>query len=217
MKKLLVALAAALTLTFGLPTPASAAMTIGTHWSNHEWAAAYAPNSVAVRAFFVLDRSGDATIHAALAQVLADLQYDLQARGAWGLVPAPVVIQEDQFVGQCDSTPWSAGNGYQAFVGYSFATLCSGGQGGGTSVTWKAGAHAAENYHPSMHIQREYSDYNTTYTHIYHELFHVLGIDGHGVSPSLMRPTLPAGQLIKPTGADYDVLTNFYVPHPMFS
>ncbi len=213
MKKLLVALAAVLALTFGVVQPAQADYSIGAHWSNGKWGPGLSWN---YRWFYVLDRSGDSTVGAALQAVINDLQYDLTARGAWGYVPAPVYLDHNAYAGQCDSTAFSAGNGFPTLGGYSFMTVCSGGQGGGTSVTWKAGGHLAENYHPSIHVQREYPDYNTTYTHLAHEMFHALGVDGHSVSPSLMRPTLPPYTIIHPTGADYDLLTNFYVPHYMY-
>ncbi len=213
MRKLWAALAAVALVMVGFASPAHADYSIGSHWSYFKWAGSYQP----VRAFYLFDRSGDSTVHAAMQQVLSDLAYDLNARNAWGIVPAPTYIQDDADFGQCDSTPFSAGNGFQSFVGYSFITLCAGGQGGGTSITWSAGVHNAENYHPSIHVQREYSDYNSTYTHLYHELFHALGVSGHSVAPSLMRPTLPPYTILKPTGADYDLLTNFYGGYGVFN
>ena len=67
------------------------------------------------------------------------------------------------------------------FPGYSFATVCSGNGGSyGSSVTWfgGAGSRAEMGYHPWTLIQRDYPDYNTTFSNVAHEILHQMGV-GH--------------------------------------
>ncbi len=219
MKKLLVALAVTLSLLFGVASPAHAAPNVtGGHWSYFKWGAQAQP----VRAFYVLDRTGNATLHAAIQNFIADFQYDLIARQAYGIVPAPVYLQQDPDVGNCDSTPFSTGGGFQQYGGYSFITICAGGRGAGTSVTWTPGGHYGENYHPSIHIQREYPDYNTTYTHVAHEMLHAIGLGHTSNCADLMGGAeygckITPGVLKKPSPQDYDGLTSFYGGYGAFA
>ncbi len=219
MRRVLVGLVAALALTFGVASPAQASPTVAYgHWSYYKWG----PVAQPIRAFYVFDRTRDNTVHQALQSVINDLKYDLEARGAWGVVPAPVYIQDDANFGQCDSTPFSSGNGFQNFPGYSFSTVCAGGRGGGTSITWTSGLHYGENYHPSIHVQREYADYNTTYTHLVHELLHAMGLGHTSNCADLMGGAefgcrITPGVLKKPSPQDYDGLTNFYGGYGAFA
>jgi hypothetical protein len=196
-------------------TPAHAAPSVELgHWTNFRWG----PGTESlwpVRAFYVLDRSADATVGAALRQVIEDLRSDLTGRGAWGMVPAPLYLENNVYAGQCDSTPWSGGGGFQSMRGYSFITVCAGGRGNGTSVTWTSGQHAADPNHPSIHVQREYPDFNTTYTALAHELLHALGVGHTSDCNDLMGGAeygcgQRAGVLKRPSAAGYDAVTSFY-------
>src|SRR5215207_3078069 len=90
--RLLAVTLGALTLLTGTATvPAQADHILSSHWSYFKWPG-YTPTGV--RAFYVFDRSGDATVGAAIRQSLADLEFDLRARNAWGIVPAPSYIND---------------------------------------------------------------------------------------------------------------------------
>lgn len=221
IRRTLAALVAAVSLVLGVAVaPAHAAVppaiTLG-HWSYFQWNGQY----VAGRAFYIYDRSGDSTIHAALQQVINDLQYDLNARNAWGIVPAVYYVQDDANVGACGD--------FGSLAGYSFITLCSGGLGGGTSYTTSdiGGGHYAGNggnLHPSIHIEREYPDYNTTYSMIAHELLHAYGMrhtdncaDLMGGSEFTPSCRLTVGVLKHPSPADFDAMTNFYGGYGVFA
>ena len=196
-------------------TPALAAppaVNLGGHWSYFKWGPGW---TAGVRMFYVYDRSGNATVAAALQHVINDLKYDLNARNAWGIVPAPVYVEGSANTGQCDSSSTSPGGGFSGLGGYSFITICSGTLYNGTSIAWTSGGHYAENYHPSIHLDRQYADYNTTYSALAHELLHTMGVGHTDNCNDLMGGAefgcrLTVGALKKPSGADYDALTNFY-------
>lgn len=225
MKRLWLILALALAvLTYG-GTPAQADHGIGySHWSNFEWPG-YARDSVAARGFYVLDRTGDPTYRAAMQQAINDYTYDQNARGWGGIIPIIVYIDNSQYVGQCDWFP--------QLSEWHFITVCTNGSSGG--VTYTAGLHNAEPYHPIMYVGTARTDYNTRYNIFYHELFHAAGI-GFGPcdyvngsvqrvangshscdSRNLMYPVVPVGTMKRPTGHDYDALYAGLAPHYIFS
>ena len=187
------------------------------HWSNHEWPGVYAPNSVPVRAFYIFDRSGNGTVSAALQQVLGDLKYDLDARGWWGYVPAPVYVDDNVNAGQCT---W-----YPEFNQYHFITLCSDGRSGG--ITWSAGDHDAEPWHSHIWVGTNGGTYPyaAIYNITYHELLHAMGLRNgpcgqgqHSCDPAnLMYPVVPTNTIKRPTGHDYDALGAFYLNHWIYS
>lgn len=217
MRRTLAAIGIALAL-FMAPMPAAHAVVLpditNGHWSYFKWPG-YPVQ--AIRMFYVLDRTGaaDTTAHDAMQAAINDFYYDLDARSARGIVPAPVYLRDDANAGQCDSTPQSGTGGFTGFVGYSFITVCAGGPAAGTSITWTSAPHHAENYHPSIWLSRTYTDFNSTYSLFMHELLHAEGMRHTDDCTDLMGGgeygcALTVGVLKKPSGLDYDGLVRFY-------
>lgn len=218
-------------LTLLTTAPASADHGITTpHWSNGKWGVG-TETTWNYRWFYLLDRSGNATVRQATQQVIADFKYDLDARGWWGHVPAPVYVDDSGSAGQCGF--------FTEYTKMSFITMCmTGGTGG---VAYSGGTHSAEPYHPHMYIGSGIGTYAGIYNVIYHELIHALGVvigectlnqqgqvvnmgpagaDHSCQTTSLMYPVVPINALKRPSGHDYEALS-FYRPpsqggHPTF-
>ena len=142
---------------------------VGAHYGTYKWGNVQYWN---YRAVWVLDRSADPVVGAALREFIAAFNADSARRGLYGIVPV---------LTYADHRPWAGACGpYREYVGYSFMTVCSGNGGRfGTSVTWFGGGGRAEmGYHAWSLIQRDYPDYNTTFSNVAHEVLHQLGI-GH--------------------------------------
>ncbi|HEX2191824.1 MAG TPA: hypothetical protein VHH09_01395 [Acidimicrobiales bacterium] len=143
---------------------------VGAHWGTYKW---WGQQQVAARGFWVLDRSGDPTVGAALREFINTYNADAHRRGVAGYVPVMAYLDQSYHRGACD--------GFTAYAGFSFSTVCSGNGGNyGSSITWfgGAGSRAELGYHPWSLIQRDYPDYNTTFSNVAHEILHQLGI-GH--------------------------------------
>lgn len=217
MKRLMLIIALALGLLgSGQVSPAQADHGIGySHWSNFEWPGLVGTDTHPARGFYVLDRTGDSTYGAAMQQAINDYAYDQAARGWQGIIPNMVYLAQPEYAGQCGYFP--------EFTMYHFITVCTNGSSGG--VTYAAGLHNAEPYHPFIQVGTYWGDYNTRYNIIYHELFHAAGIafgpcgqGDHSCDPrNLLYPTVPVGTMKKPTGHDYDALWAGLAPHYIYS
>ena len=143
---------------------------VGAHWGRYKWGGTQLDPA---RAFWVLDRSGAPTVGAALREFIQRYNGDAYRRGLWGVVPVMGYLDQGAHRGACD--------GYTAYRGYSFSTVCSGNGGShASSVTWfgARGTQAELAYHPWSLIQRDYPDYNTTFSNVAHEILHQMGV-GH--------------------------------------
>lgn len=79
------------------------------------------------------------------------------------------------------------------------------------SDVWRINTLAsAQGFHPYVWIQTDAQDYNTIFTHMAHELMHVIGL-GHSTNPgSLMAPEHARGQKWYATEDVFTGLTQFY-------
>jgi hypothetical protein len=171
LRRLVAAVAVSVTALVPTAVPAHADHTVvGAHWGTYKW---WGVQQAPVRAFWVLDRSGDPTVGAALREFITVYNNDAARRGLWGLVPVMGYVEESHYRGSC--------GGYTMFPGFSFSTVCSGNGGNyGSSVTWfgGAGSRSEMGYHPWTLIQRDYPDYATTFSNVAHEILHQMGL-GH--------------------------------------
>jgi hypothetical protein len=171
LRRLVAAVAVVVTAIGPTAAPAhSDHSTPGAHYGTYKWAGV---QQAPYRALWVLDRSGDPTVGAALREFITAYNSDASRRGLYGIVPVMAYLDQRAYRGGCD--------GYTAYAGYSFSTVCTGNGGNhGSSVTWfgGAGSRAEMGYHSWSLIQRDYPDYNTTFSNVAHELLHQLGI-GH--------------------------------------
>lgn len=231
-RKIAVTLGALSMLVVGsvLPTVAPAAADHGigySHWSNFEWASTYAPNSIAERGFYVLDRTGHSTMGSAMQDAINHYSAERSARGLQGVIPNIVRISEPQYAGLCG---W-----YPEFSGYHFITICQ--RAGLNAETNTAGPHNAEPNHPYILVGNGYGTNFAAYRNlIYHELFHAAGIafgpcttnssgqtvqaspGDHSCDPAnLLYTHVPTNVVKNPTQHDWDALWAGYVNHPIFS
>ncbi|HWC09789.1 MAG TPA: hypothetical protein VG455_01060 [Acidimicrobiales bacterium] len=143
---------------------------VGAHYGTYKWAGV---QQVPYRALWVIDRSADPTVGAALREFIQAFNGDSYRRGQYGIVPILAYLSQSAHAGACGP--------YTTFAGYSFSTVCSGNGGTfGSSVTWFGGGgnRAEIGYHSWTLVQRDYPDYNTTFSNVAHELLHQLGV-GH--------------------------------------
>ncbi len=212
MKKLLVACAAVLSLVFGSLAPAQANHALnGSHWGQYQWGGGV---KYGYRAFFIFDHSNNATVTAALTEFVTAFNNDSNRRGLYGQVPIMLLWSRPEYAGQCGDV--------SGLGGYSFTTVCAGRPASvcglsppvGASITCTGGGHSGEPFHPYTWIQRDYPDYNTTFSHVGHELLHQIGI-GHSSDPgSLVYPTISLGVKKYLNEHDWSAVAALYQSHP---
>lgn len=152
-----------------VPAPADHSV-VGTHYGTYKWGGL---QQVPYRALWVVDRSSDPTVGAALREFIHAFNADSYRRGHFGVVPILAYLEQSAYARACGP--------FTSLVGYSFSTVCTGNGGRfGSSVTWFGGpgTRAEMGYHSWTLIQRDYPDYNTTFSNVAHELLHQLGV-GH--------------------------------------
>lgn len=166
----------------------------------------------ACNAMYVFDRSGDATIHAALAQFIADYNALSTAVGRTCKFPILTYYRDDAHIGQCQMAAWQ-------FAGYSFTTLCSlpipNPLGRGRSIAWTAsGMGKVSQQQNNVYIQRDFPDFNTQYTNVGHELGHAMGLNHNRFdTTSIMYPSHTVGVKSGYNGNDLVVFARFYDAH----
>lgn len=90
------------------------------HWGRYRWANAVAP----VRAFWLVDRTGDARANAALREFVERWNRDMDGRQGPGQdIPYIGYYRDDAYVGQCSPNPWRAEGWY--LPGYSLLLVCN--------------------------------------------------------------------------------------------
>lgn len=199
------------TLVSASPAQADHNITLG-HWDAYQWQGVFGSN---LRYVYVFDRSNDATVKAALQEFTQAFNADAQRRGQ-GFDPILMYYDDTANAGACLNNVWSG------FSGYSFMTVCA--RAGNTSTTWTAGGHF-NNHQPNVWIQRQYGDYNTTFSHVTHELLHAMGM-GHSYSCNTADTvmggyleagcSLPVGQKLFVREHDWLAMFNFYAYHPVY-
>lgn len=190
------------------------------HWRQFTWPG-FTPNGV--RAFYVIDRLGasDTNGHNAIVDVVNHFRYVNQANGMDGIVPAPLIIRQDEYAGNCDgATLSSAGGLAQSDPGTSYMLVC--GVSGGSSKTWTGGGHFGENAHPVILLQRQFSSYIATWNSWYHEMLHGLGSEHVADCTDLLRdtnicPKLSATAQEYPSAHVINSLNIAYLNHPSYA
>lgn len=74
------------------------------------------------RALYVFDRTGDANYGRALKEFVTGWNADGERRGLAYQLPTFAYVTDSGYVGRCE--------GFQAFVGFSFTTVCKGDKAG---------------------------------------------------------------------------------------
>ena len=195
----------------GMPAQADHTV-VGAHYGTYKW---WNTQYWGYRAVWILDRSGDPTVGAALREFIVTFNNDSARRGLYGIVPVLAYADQRPWAGQCGP--------FTEFAGYSFATVCSGNGGNyGSSVTWfgGSGTRAEMGYHSWALIQRDYADYNTTFSNVAHELLHMLGVGHSRDCNNLMgggefgcRFTVGAKRYL--TEHDWSALADYYRRMPL--
>lgn len=186
-------------------------MDLGFHWDNLIWNG----TAYGYRSAFVIDRSNDSTVTAAIHEAIDHFNSVSLANNQWGIVPILQYLDQNAYA-------YAGCDGMTSVSGFNFMSVCSGGPASGASITYTSAGHAGEtgSFHPHIHIQREYPDYNTTFSHVYHEILHGIGI-GHSSNCADLMGGAEFGCKLKvgvkrfPTPADINPMTLYYFLHPM--
>ncbi len=170
----------------------------GVHWGRFRWA-----NNVGStdRAFYLVDRTGNAMMHQAIQQWIASWngQRNLNVKSA----PLVMYYLDDPSVGQCKNFG----------PGYSFITFCAGDPGttGITSLQW-VGRHMAT---PNVMIKPAGLNYGQMFTAVTHEMGHVLGLSHRPeVGVTMHANGNFDGQIHWYDQHDLDALNALYGTHP---
>ena len=176
-------------------TPASKA-----HWGWYTWGSEQVP----VRAFWLLDRTGNDTMHQAI-ETWASVWNDLRGRYMPSL-PYVAVYRDDANVGACYHT---------GLPQYSLALACAGTSSGKaveTSVQTfpTVPPHIVSPFmrlHPAL-------DFNTMFTVVCHGMGIMMGLGASDGPTSCMRTTFAVGELRWYDGGDAATAVELYNSHP---